>query len=167
MGREVRQLIVAAERLVNGKAQSAKLTSGEYVELNRKWSKGDVVELVLPMPATLMEANPLVEENRGLVAVKRGPVVYCLESIDFPGQEIFDVTIPAKTTFKPKFITIENSQVLSLEGKAKVIENGEWKNQLYKEASTSSRTVPVRLIPYYAWGNRGHAEMSVWMPLSR
>lgn len=24
--------------------------------------------------------------------------------------------------------------------------------------------VKVRLIPYYAWGNRGKSEMTVWMP---
>jgi uncharacterized protein len=156
-----------AKVLVNGKAQTTKLTSGAYAELNRKWAKGDVVELVMPMPATLIESNPLVEETRNQVAVKRGPVVYCIESVDHPGQKIMDVTIPANISLKPKMITIENSPVLSLEGKAKLIETGGWKNQLYKEVATSSRSTPVRLIPYYAWGNRGQTEMNVWLPLSR
>ena len=43
-----------------------------------------MVELDLPMPARLIEANPLVEETRNQVAIERGPIVYCLESPDLP-----------------------------------------------------------------------------------
>ena len=32
---------------------------------------------------------------------------------------------------------------------------------------SAEKTVDIRLIPYYAWGNRGKAEMTVWMPLAR
>ena len=63
---------------------------------------------------------------------------------------------------------IENSDILMLTGEAKLIENGSWKESLYKEVSKQApATVPVRLVPYYAWGNRGHSEMSVWLPVSR
>ena len=58
-----------------------KLKPGTYAEVNQTWKNGDVVELVLPMEAKLVEANPLVEENRNQVAVKRGPVVYCLNRL--------------------------------------------------------------------------------------
>ena len=69
---------------VNGSAASAKAKPGTYAELRRIWKAGDVVELQLPMPARLIEANPLVEETRNQVAIKRGPIVYCLESPDLP-----------------------------------------------------------------------------------
>ena len=36
------------------------------------------------MPAQLMEAHPLVEEIRNQTAIRRGPIVYCLESTDLP-----------------------------------------------------------------------------------
>ncbi len=157
-----------AKILVNGKPADAKVTPGEYAEISGKWSKGDKVELILPMEAKLIEANPLVEETRGQVAVKRGPVVYCVESVDFPkGQDIFNVAIPADIQFTPKLIKIENSDVMSLEGKAQVVQDKEWKNQLYREVSKKDQAMQVRLVPYYAWGNRGHSEMSVWMPLNR
>jgi DUF1680 family protein len=60
---------------VNGEPVDADLTPGTFAELRRAWTPGDVVELELPMPATLLEANPLVEETRNQVAVKRGPIV--------------------------------------------------------------------------------------------
>jgi DUF1680 family protein len=114
-----------------------------------------------------MEANPLVEENRNQVAVKRGPVVYCLESIDMPSkQSVFQVSIPADAKFTAKLINVDGAPMMSLSTNAKSIENN-WEGKLYKEVSTTKATVPVKLIPYYAWGNRGHSEMTVWLPVSR
>ena len=65
-------------------------------EVNRIWKKGDKVEFVMDMTVKLLESNPLVEETRNQTVVKRGPLVYCLESIDIEGgQPIDDVLIPA------------------------------------------------------------------------
>lgn len=158
-----------AKILINGKPYNAKAIPGQYAEIKNTWKKNDNIELILPMEAKLIEANPLVEETRNQVAVKRGPVVYCLESIDLPkDKNVFRLSIPVDTKFKTKKIWIENSEVMSLEGMAKVIDTDQWKNKLYKEVSEpNSVPVPVTLIPYYAWGNRGHTEMSVWLPVSR
>jgi uncharacterized protein len=154
---------------VNGQAVTAPLTAGQYAEVNRKWKAGDKVELNLPMPVKMMEANPLVEEVRNQVAVKRGPVVYCLESADLPkGQKLFDIAIPVKNDLKPQLITIEKSPIMSLTGTADIKSEGSWKNTLYREVSnTPANKVNIRLIPYYAWGNRGHVEMETWIPLDR
>lgn len=152
---------------VNGKLTDIKTTSGTYAEINRSWKKGDVVELNLPMEATLVEANPLVEENRNQVAVKRGPIVYCLESSDLPGKSIFNAFIPASTKFETKNITIDGAEMMSLVGEAKIIEPTNWKNVLYKPIDDKSSTTQIKLVPYFAWGNRGHSEMSVWLPVSR
>lgn len=156
-----------AQVRVNGKAETQKLVTSSYAEVNRIWKKGDVIEISLPMDANLIEANPLVEENRNQVAVKRGPIVYCLESSDMPGQNIFNAFIPVSTVFTPKAVTIDGATMMSLQGTAKMIEPKTWTNVLYRPVSTTSTTIPITLIPYYAWGNRGHSEMSVWLPLSR
>ncbi|MDQ6479115.1 glycoside hydrolase family 127 protein [Dyadobacter sp. LHD-138] len=158
-----------AKVLVNGKPQSIKLTSGAYAEINSIWKAGDKIELLMPMPVRLIESNPLVEETRNQVAVKRGPVVYCLESMDLPkGKTIFDVAIHAKNNLKPSRMTIENSPIIGLEGQAILVDNSNWSKKLYREVSVeASKTIPVRLVPYYAWGNRGHNDMSVWLPLVR
>jgi DUF1680 family protein len=142
---------------------------GAYTQLNAVWRKGMVIELNLPMPVTMMEANPLVEETRNQVAVKRGPVVYCLESADLAkGQKVFNIALSAQNELKPEMIMIDNSSVMSLVGKADLRNESGWKNQLYKEVtSPKQNAVDVRLIPYYAWGNRGHVDMETWMPLDR
>jgi DUF1680 family protein len=153
---------------VNGKEHSMQLQPGTYAEINSSWKAGDKIELVLPMPAQLIEANPLVEETRNQVAVKRGPVVYCIESIDMPQTKIANVSLPSSIDLQPKKINIENSELVCLEGEAKLVNEKDWKNELYREVSKyDPKPIRVRLIPYYAWGNRGHSEMSVWMPLVR
>jgi uncharacterized protein len=154
---------------VNGVPQKNTFQPGTYASITQTWKKGDVIELSLPMPVKLMEANPLVEEVHNQVAVKRGPVVYCIESMDIPkGKRIFEVAIPAKNNLAPKPLTIANSNMISLEGTVKMDNETSWKNQLYREISAGKPdTFSIRLIPYYAWDNRGHSEMSVWMPVSR
>lgn len=155
---------------VNGEDAGQNLVSGEYTRLNRKWSAGDEIELILPMEAKLMESHPLVEETRNQVAVKRGPVVYCLESTDLPeGLEMFNIAIPAGISFTPEMITVDNAELASLKGEARLIRQpSSWGEQLYREAAElDADKVQLRLVPYYAWGNRGKSEMTVWMPVSR
>ncbi|OUJ73503.1 aceric acid hydrolase [Hymenobacter crusticola] len=158
-----------AKLMVNGKTWTSALTPGQYAEINRQWKAGDKVELVLPMQAQLVEANPLVEETRNQVAVKRGPVVYCLESTDFSkDKKISSLAIPASSTLTPKRLQIANSDIMYLEGKGKLTPEQWSANQLYRPLTDQKlTTVPLKLIPYYAWGNRGHADMEVWIPLSR
>lgn len=156
-----------AQVTINGKTENVKAVSGTYAEISRVWKKGDVIELNLPMEATLIEANPLVEENRNQVAVKRGPIVYCLESTDLPGKSIFNAFIPASTKFEAKPINIDGAAMMSLVGNAKMVTTNNWKNVLYRPIEDKNTTTEIKLVPYFAWGNRGHSEMSVWLPVSR
>ena len=136
----------------------------------RKWKKGDVIELDLPMKARLMEANPLVEEAKNQIAVMRGPIVYCLEGQDIEGgHRINDIAIPADIRFTEKKITINGHDMIALEGDALLVNNGLWSNQqLYRDLRpVEKKKVRIRLIPYYAWDNRGIDDMSLWLPLTR
>lgn len=152
---------------INGKPENAQAVSGTYAEISRVWKNGDIVELNFPMEATLIEANPLVEENRNQIAVKRGPIVYCLESIDLPGESIFNAFIPSSTKFMAKSVNIGGAEMMSLVGNAKVVEPNSWKKILYRPIDDNSKETEIKLVPYFAWGNRGHSEMSVWLPVSR
>lgn len=152
---------------VNGKAVAVEYKPGSYAAINRNWKTGDVIELVLPMEAQLIESNPLVEENKNQVAVKRGPVVYCLESTDFQQQNIFRAVIPSSIVLKATPAVIGGAQLMSLEGEARLIERTDWANTLYHPISKNKVVTAIKLVPYFAWGNRGHSEMSVWLPLSR
>lgn len=154
-----------AKITVNGEEQNIETKAGTYATVNRTWKKGDVVSINMPMRTRIVEANPLVEESRGQVAVQRGPIVYCLESNDLGGLSIDDIAIPLDAKFTPVDMTIDGSRIKALEGEVINRSEASWKGQLYREATTKKQMVKVRLIPYYAWGNRGKSEMTVWMPV--
>ena len=142
-------------------------TDGGFVIAARKWNAGDKIELNFEMPATLIESNPMVEETRNRVTVKRGPVVYCLESADLPNQNVFDVVIPSAIKLQPLPMKIADGNVMVLTGQAKLLQNTNWKNSLYKELNTNTKPVTIKLIPYYAWANRGKTDMMVWLNVQR
>ena len=149
---------------VNGQPVEATVEHG-YMLINRQWKRGDKVTIDMPMTTTIIEANPLVEECRGQVAVMRGPIVYCLESQDLSGGiDIDDVVLPVSAQFRTVETTIGGSKMIALETEAYLRDEARWDGQLYRPAATVKKTVTVRLIPYYAWGNRGHGEMTVWLP---
>jgi len=55
---------------------------------------------------------------------------------------------------------------MALEGVAKILPADDGK--LYQEVSVAAaKDIRVRLIPYYAWANRGVTDMTVWMDLWR
>ena len=123
----------------------------------RKWKKGDVIELNLPMNTRLIEANPLVEEAKNQIAVMRGPIVYCLEGEDIEGgHRINDIAIPADIQFTERPVTIAGHEMVALEGDAILVNSDSWNNdQLYRDlpqsrqcASASSPTMPGTTAAY-------------------
>jgi DUF1680 family protein len=149
---------------LNGKTvNNAKIENG-YLSIDKIWKDSDRIELELDMPATLMESNPLVEETRNQVAVKKGPIVYCLESADLPRNKVFDVMISPNSKFRSIPMKIENGNIMALTTEARILQNTDWKNTLYRELNTKTKPVKLTLIPYFAWANRGKTEMTVWMP---
>jgi DUF1680 family protein len=150
---------------VNGKAARAARNPCSYATLRRKWQAGDRIELTLPMPVRLVEAHPLVEECRGEVAVMRGPVVYCLESPDLPeGVKLAQIALPADIELKPRHDPKLLGGITVLEGQAIVRAVSD---ALYRAAKPERRKrAKLRLVPYYAWANRGISEMAVWLPLA-
>ncbi len=160
----------AASLRINGHDAGASLTPGSYAEVKRAWKAGDVVELNLKFGADLWEANPLVEETVNQVTVKYGPLVYCLESNDLPpGVRLQDVALSldrAHRQFGTEREKIANTNVVALTVQAYALQRPTWKpGQLYREVGSAKREeFTLKLVPYYAWGNRGDTEMSVWLP---
>ena len=152
--------------------QYAVKVNGEPADLDitRKWKKGDVVEINFDMRPRLIEANPLVEEAKNQIAVQRGPIVYCLEGEDIEGgYRINDIAIPADIQFTEQKMTLCGHEMTVLEGEAVLVNHEKWDNQtLYREVRpVTPKKVKIRLIPYYAWDNRGIQDMSLWLPLAR
>ncbi|MBE2215829.1 MAG: glycoside hydrolase family 127 protein [Opitutaceae bacterium] len=150
--------------------QSSAPAPGAYATITRTFRPGDVVELALDFSPVLLESNPLVEETLDQVAVRNGPIVYCLESNDLPeGVRLTDVALPLaepKRTFTAQHETISGAQVATLTTPAIALQRPAWTpDQLYREAApTQMRPIHLKLVPYYAWGNRGDTEMTVWLP---
>jgi uncharacterized protein len=139
-----------------------------YFEIRRAWQPGDFVDLDLPMPPRLMEANPLVEEDLNQVAIQRGPIVYCLESPDLPpGVKISDVKIPSDMKLTTRYDRRLLDGVVILEGKALARPEENWGGKLYSEFQPQElKPLNVKFIPYSVWQNRGPSEMSVWLPVA-
>jgi len=153
---------------VNGEAVEPAPAAGAYAEIRRAWKAGDTVALALPMAPRLVEANPVVEQNRGQVAVMRGPLVYCVESADLPEDiDIDDVVLPvaAAWTVRPEPDLLGGVTVLECE--ARVLPSGGAAQELYRPARAGGRPFRLRMVPYYAWCNRGPGDMSVWLPAGR
>lgn len=150
---------------LNGKKINEAITSGSYQKIAQKWKKGDVIELNIPMPVELMQANPLVEEVKNQVAVKRGPIVYCLESDQLPeNASINEVVLDVNSKFTTDFIKIRDRHLLSITASSSINNDTSWDKKLYKPLSAKdSKEFTVKLIPYFAWGNHGKGEMSVWL----
>jgi DUF1680 family protein len=156
-----------AKATVNAAPVDSPLTPTTYAEIRRQWKPGDVIVLDAPMPTVLLESHPLVEETRNHVCVKRGPLVYCLESPDLPpGVRVADVVLPRNVQLTPRHDSKLLSGVTVLEGQALARPAGDWTDRLYRPvaAAGAEKPITVRLIPYYAWANRGKSEMTVWMP---
>ncbi|TWU49238.1 aceric acid hydrolase [Rubripirellula reticaptiva] len=153
---------------VDGESVATELTPGTYASLERTWKPGTVIELNLPMPVQLIESHPLVEETRNHLAVKRGPIVYCLESIDLPkGTSLAEVRIPADVNLQSRFDADLLQGVTVLEGEFAFLGTGDWPDKLYREFKRPDSTpIPATLVPYFTWSNRGASEMSVWLPLN-
>jgi hypothetical protein len=156
-----------------GRGQAAPLQQGPkpgtYFDLKRTWRAGDTVEFTMEFKPMLWEANPLVEETVDQVAIKYGPLVYCIESNDLPaGVSLRDVAISLTSPagFTTARETIANVQVLTLSLDAVALQRGSWSaKQLYRPVGDHApRAIKLKAVPYYAWGNRGDTEMSVWIP---
>ena len=130
--------------------------------LRRKWARGDRVELRLPMPIERVHAHPNVRPNAGRVALQRGPIVYCVESID--------VGVPLSSLILPRgneFLAIYEKQLFggttTIQGEAVVASEAGWDQKLYRFGSDALVPTHFKAIPYAIWGNREASEMAVWL----
>ena len=140
---------------VNGEEVTSALEQG-YFTIERKWKKGDRVELQLDMEVRTVKANGKVEADRGRVAVERGPIVYCAE---WPDND-FNV-LSLLMNQHPQFEVMEKPDLLyglnQIKTSVQTLEYDEQGRLLAKDRQ-------LTLIPYYAWAHRGPGNMVVWLP---
>jgi hypothetical protein len=156
-----------AKLRVNGREAGVEARPRSYANLERRWSAGDTIQLDLPMEVSLIEAHPLVEETRNHVAVMRGPIVYCLESADLPeSARLDDVRLPRRASWHVRYDADLLQGVAVLETEGTLVPGSPPAPMLYGRLHDGPiQPIQLRLIPYYAWSNRGQADMTVWIPL--
>ena len=151
--------------LVNDQDAGIAVMPGTFATITRAWKAGDVVELDMPMEPKLLVGHPRIEETRNQAAIKRGPVVYCVETPDLPeGTSILDVYLPSDVTLavddRPDFL----GGVSMLKGT--VLLHADNKDAMYSALIKPDwKAVDINFVPYYAWCNRGKSEMTVWLPI--
>ena len=151
---------------LNGSEVHPTVSDG-YAEIRRPWKDSDVIEIVLPMEVRRLEANPEVTQDRGKLALRRGPLIYCLEQVDQRGdldQIVLPVTARLEARFEPGML----NGVTVITGEGKLKNSSHWRDELYRPvASSGFAPTPIKAIPYYAWANRKQGKMTVWIESAR
>ena len=147
--------------VLNGTAVSQAPILG-YLSLDRDWKSGDSVELNLAMPVQRVAANPMVKEDKGLLAIRRGPLVYCLEACD-QTVSLDQMSIAADAAITPVERPDMPGRIIVLQGEAAIAPKQEWRGKLYQPAVLQKKVL-FTAVPYYFWDNRQAGVMKVWMP---
>lgn len=167
---------------VNGTPVRLDMDKG-FARVRGSWKKGDTVELSLPMEARRIVAHPAVEDDAGLVAVQRGPLVYCAEAADNGGRAL-NLVLPGDAALRPRERKDLLGGLVVLEGRALAAdpasvtrvhgpagkdaaaddeEEAPPSSRRQLAAGAAMRPHDLVLIPYYAWAHRGPGEMAVWL----
>ena len=140
-------------------SDAASLERG-YLSLAREFADGDTITCTFDMPAERIYANPAIAADNGKVALRRGPLIYCVEGVDNDGDVLgLSVTDGEIITeaYHPELLN--GVRALKVPGiRTKRTED------LYSSKKPEQEPVTITAIPYYAWGNRGLNEMRVWLP---
>lgn len=141
---------------INGEKEVLPIRDG-YCYIKRDWKAGDCAAVLFDMPVKRMYANPRVRDAAGKVALKRGPLVYCAEETDHD-CELASLILPPDVPIRiRKSAALSDMIELQAEGMAQAIDD-----KLYA-TDLSYHPCMLRLIPYFAWGNREKGDMRVWI----
>jgi uncharacterized protein len=135
---------------VNGVSTTSAPTKG-WVTLTRHWKAGDAVELDLPMTIDRVTMPPRFKEYQDLAALRRGPIIYCIEQQDSP-VSVTSLNLPPDPDLKAEHNPDLLGGVTVLRGTLPRTEN-----------LRGLVTVPVQFIPYGVWNNRGPDTMWIWL----
>jgi DUF1680 family protein len=149
---------------VTVEGEPVEATPGTFVRIEREWEAGDEVTFEAAFPVQFLRGNPSVKSTAGAVALRRGPIVYCLEGHDV-SRPLHHVRLqpdgPVAVDHRPDLL----DGLTTVEATASVPDRSSWSDgSLYRpDPAVDTETTRVQAIPYYSWGHRGDAEMRVWV----
>lgn len=144
----------------------SKADAGTYLAVEVTTLKDAKVELFLAMPVRYTAANSMIEEDTHQLAVERGPLVYCMESPDAETETLDDILLSPEIDFEPEEMKIKERTIMALKGTALCLSRENYDREaLYQPFRYGGMDqITVRLVPYFAWDNRGFGEMKIWLP---
>ncbi len=148
----------AAAVSVNGQTATPQVSAG-YANITRTWNSGDSVTITLDVSPRRVYADSRVAADVGMVALARGPIVYCLEGMDNHDNANNQVNFTC---------TLPKSGALSSQYEAALL-GGVWTISGAGFYTTTNAGVPVanpmtiKAIPFFARANRTAGQMNVWI----
>lgn len=130
------------------------------IAVERVFYAGDEIVLDLDVTPRWTFPDPRIDAIRGCVAMERGPIVMCLESVDLPGGANVDAV-----QVDPDAGIAESGGVVTVSGRIVEHEDDHWPYHRSQDASTGEKDGTLPLTRYQTWGNRGPSTMRVWMPV--
>lgn len=143
-----------------------------YLAVHRDWAAGDVLSVEFAMPPGFVEADWRSREQRGALAVMRGPIVYCAEGHDQPeGLDLGSVHIlpgrPPQASRREgpigeHVVLRARMRRASYDPQDRLYRSWEPGRQAASRAQLAEQEEELCLIPYFLWANRGKSQMRVW-----
>ena len=152
-----------AKAAVNGSSIDPTTARNGYLDIRRVWRKGDVVTLDLPMAPERLYAHPMVRMDVGRVALRRGPLVYCLEEVDNLGHRMSQLRLPRTADLKPVPRSDLFDGVVTIVAAGSALETADWQSDLYRTIAPRANPASLTAVPYYLWSNRTKGSMAVWI----
>lgn len=134
-----------------------------YARLRRVFQVGEQVVLDLPMSPRMLVSGEHLDATRSCVTVARGPLIYAIEQPDQQAtvEDIrIDPTTQLTTQSRPDLL----DGVTTLHTTGQAITPQDTPYPLHSNQQAQGRPLPITLIPYYTWSNRGTHAMRVWIP---
>jgi len=150
-----------ASAKLNGAELPIKTERG-YLKIRRAWHKGDIVELDLPMVPERLYAHPDVRHDFGRVALRRGPLVYCVEQVD-NDMPVNRLRLPPDADLSARVDRDLLRGTVVIEASARVTLGDDWGKALYAPRRAREKDTVLAAVPYYLWCNRGQSAMQLWL----
>ena len=137
-----------------------------WADVDGALEPGAVVTLELPVRPRLTWPDARIDAVRGCVAVERGPLVLCAESVDLPDDwQIEDVRLDAASALRP-----EGDGAIVRMTSVPVRQNASGHPPFVASAPPTAPDAAdwrdVRLAPYHRWAQRGSSAMRIFLPVA-
>ena len=142
--------------IINGITVPLLISPDGYVNIERRWKKGDELIICFDMEPRIVRANNKVAADRGMISIERGPIVYCAEHPD-NDFDIMSILVNPNPQFTLGESEIAGTPIQTLVTSAQTL-------NFNKQGKLETTDQTLTLIPYYAWCHRGRGKMRVWLP---